>query len=193
MKKYLIAACLSVLLSQELTADTLATQIKASDIVIEDAEQYAFVGIEGAYLSLSQTQESEDIYFAPVSKGVFGLRIGLQTNVWRTMFTYEDNFDSYRGFMIEADRTIIAGLIGGKGRIYLGASAGWIEYYGERLMFDQIVDFEDYGYAVGGNIGFMLYLTDRIDLSLEYRYLFTSSSYTLKDIQGPGIALHYFF
>ena len=193
MKKYLIATCLSFLLSQNLAAENMATQIKASDIVIEDAEQYAFVGIEGAYLSLSQTPESENIYFTNVNKGVFGLRFGLQTNVWRTMFTYEDNFDSYRGFMIEADRTIIAGMMGGKGRIYLGASAGWIDYYGERLMLDQIVDFEDYGYALGGNLGFMLYLTDRVDLSIEYRYLFTSSSYTLEDIQGPGIALHYFF
>ena len=152
------------------------------------------MGVEGAYLSLSQTPGSEDIYFAPVDKGVYGIRVGLQTNVWRTMFTYEGNFDSYQAFLIEADRTIVAGLIGGKGRIYLGASGGWIEYYGEKNLDNGFtVDFKDYGYAYGGNIGFMLYLTDRVDLSLEYRYLFTSSSCTLNDIQGPGIALHYFF
>ena len=134
MKKYLLAVCLSALLSQELAADSLATQIKTSNMVIEDAEQYGFVGIEGAYLNLTQTPESEDIYFAPESKGTLGLRVGVQTNVWRTMFTYEDNFDSFRAFMVEADRTVVAGMIGGKGRIYLGASAGWIEYYGERIL-----------------------------------------------------------
>lgn len=194
MKKYAgIFLLATTLLSHSLFAEEAATQMKATDIVIQEPEQYAFVGVVGGYLNLSRVPGSEYVYFAEPDKGIFGVRAGLQTNVWRTMFTYEDNFDSYRSFLIEADRTIVAGIAGGKGRIYLGVSGGWIDYYGERMLNGQTVDFEDYGYAYGGNLGFMLYLTDRVDLSIEYRYLFTSSSCTLDDIQGPSVALHYFF
>jgi hypothetical protein len=194
MKKYLmISLLLSALFSSQLYADSPATQINVDDLTIDNTEQYAFVGVEYAYQNLEQTLESEDIYFPEVGQSLFGLRFGFQNRVWRTMFTYEDNFASYRAFLIEADRTVLAGMMGGKGRIYLGVSGGWIEYYGDRTILDDTVEFEDYGYAYGGNVGFMYYITDRIDLSFEYRYLFTSSSYTLDTIQGPGIALHYFF
>jgi opacity protein-like surface antigen len=197
MKKYLsIYIGAFLLFSQQLSAGDPSTQIYASDIEIEDSEQYGFVGIGGGYLNLTRESGSEYVYFSndkDESKGVIDIRAGLQTNVWRTMFTYESNFDSYQAFLIEADRTIIAGLLGGKGRIYLGASGGWIEFYGERLLNNALVDFEDYGYVYGGNLGFMYYLSDQVDMSLEYRYLFTSSSCTLKDIQGVNLALHYFF
>lgn len=198
MKKYLITLTGAFLLfTHTLSAGDPSTQIYAKDIKIEDSEQYGFVGIGGGYLSLTREYASEYIYNVDddpdQSKGVIDFRVGVQNTVWRTMFTYESNFDSYQALLIEADRTIIAGLLEGRGRIYLGASGGWIEYYGERLMLGETVDFEDYGYAYGGNLGFMLYLSDQVDLSLEYRYLFTSSSCTLKDIQGATLALHYFF
>lgn len=197
MKKIInVLVCLSALLSPQLMADTPAVQMRASDIMIEEPDQYAFVGITGGYLDLEQTPESEGIYFGLTdNKWVGGLRVGIQTTVWRTMFTFESNFESYQAFLVEADRTIIAGLLDDKGRIYLGASGGWIKYYGDRTTIyeDVLIEFEDYGYAYGGNLGFMYYLSDQLDLSLEYRYLFTSSSCTLNDIQGVNIALHYFF
>jgi len=197
MKKIIVILFyLSALLSTQLMADTPAVQLKASEVMIEEPDQYAFVGITGGYLNLKQTPESEAIYFSLTdNKWVGGLRVGIQTNVWRTMFTFESNFESYQAFLIEADRTIVAGLLDNRGRIYLGASGGWIKYYGERTTIYEgvLIDFEDYGYAYGGNLGFMYYLSDQVDLSLEYRYLFTSSSCTLDNIQGVNIALHYFF
>jgi len=194
MKKlWLGTLVLPCLFSLQLLAESPATQIDVDNLTIENTEQYAFVGVEYAYMDLQRTLESEEFYFADPGQSLFGLRVGFQNNVWRTMFTYEDNFTSFRAFLVEADRTILAGMMEGKGRIYLGASGGWIEYYGDRTILDESVEFEDYGYAYGVNVGFMYYITDRIDLSLEYRYLFTSSSYTLDVIQGPGIALHYFF
>ncbi len=195
MKKYLlILVSLYGFLSLQLSAESDSTQMYANEIVIGDAEQYAFAGITGSYLNLIQTRGTEDIYLNSSDwQGLLGVRAGMQTNVWRTMFTYESNFDTYQAFLIEADRTILAGMMDGKGRIYLGASGGWIGYNGDKLQDDIIVEFEDYGYAYGGNIGFMLYLSDRIDMSIDYRYLFTSSSCTLDDIHGPSISLHYFF
>ncbi len=198
MKKYLfILVSLYGFLSLQLSAESDSTQMYANEIVIGDAEQYAFAGITGSYLNLIQTTPvygTGDVYLNSSDwQGLLGVRAGMQTNVWRTMFTYENNFDTYQAFLIEADRTILAGMMDGKGRIYLGASGGWIGYNGDKLQDDIIVEFEDYGYAYGGNIGFMLYLSDRIDMSIDYRYLFTSSSCTLDDIHGPSISLHYFF
>ena len=196
MKKYLIVfVCLYGFLSLQLSAESASTQMYANEVEIGDAEQYAFAGITGSYLNLIQVEGTENIYLNPSSSwsGLLGVRAGMQTNVWRTMFTYENNFDNYQAFMIEADRTILAGMMDGKGRIYLGASGGWIGYYGDKLQDDIVVEFRDYGYAFGGNVGFMLYLSDRVDLSIGYRYLFTSSSCTLDDIHGSTISLHYFF
>ena len=195
MKKYLlIIISLYGFLSIQLSAESDSTQMYANEIVIGDAEQYAFAGITGSYLNLIQAYGAEDIYLGSSEwQGLLGVRAGMQTKVWRTMFTYENNFDTYQAFLIEADRTILAGMMGGKGRIYLGVSGGWIGYYGDKLQDDIIVEFKDYGYAYGGNAGFMFYLSDRVDLSIDYRYLFTSSSCTLDDIHGPTISLHYFF
>jgi len=195
MKKYLLMLMsLCSLLTVQLSAESASTQMYANEIVIGDAEQYAFAGITGSYLNLIQAYGTEDIYLGSSEwQGLLGVRAGMQTKVWRTMFTYENNFDTYQAFLIEADRTILAGMMGGKGRIYLGVSGGWIGYYGDKLQDDIIVEFKDYGYAYGGNAGFMFYLSDRVDLSIDYRYLFTSSSCTLDDIHGPTISLHYFF
>ena len=197
MKKYLlILISLCGLLAIQLSAEPSSTQMYADEIEITEAEQYAFAGITGSYLNLSLSQKTgiEDIYLdASSGKGAFGIRAGMQNNVWRTIFTYESNFDTYQAFLIEADRTILAGIMGGKGRIYLGASGGWIGYYGDKLQDGIMVEFKDYGFAYGGNIGFMFYLSDRIDMSIDYRYLFTSSSCTLDDIHGPSISIHYFF
>jgi hypothetical protein len=196
--KHFLAFCaiLFTLATQALQAESAATQIDVDDMTIENPDQYAFVGVQAAFLDLAQKPESESVYLVEDdSKAVGGLRIGLQTSVWRTMFTYESNFDSYQAFLIEADRTIIAGLMEGKGRVYVGVSGGWVEFYGERTTIyeDVLIDFEDYGYAYGGNLGFMYYLSDQVDMSIDYRYLFTSSSCTLDDIQGVGLSLHYFF
>ncbi len=182
MKKYLlILLSLSSLLTMQLSAEEASTQMYASDIVISDTEQYGFGGITIGSLDLLD------------QVAVAGVRFGMQNSTWRTMFTFEADSDSYRAFLIEADRTIVAGLLGGKGRIYIGASGGWIEFYGEKMIAGQLLDFEDYGYAYGGNIGFMFYLSDRVDMSIDYRYLLTSGSCTYDSIQGPSISLHYFF
>ncbi len=182
MKKYLlILLSIYTLLATQLIAEEASVQMHASDIVISDTEQYGFGGI---------TIGSLDLYD---QVAVAGIRFGMQNPTWRTMFTFESDMDSYRAFLIEADRTIVAGLLEGKGRIYLGVSGGWLEFYGEKMIAGQVLDFEDYGYAYGGNIGFMYYLSDRVDMSIDYRYLLTSSSCTYDSIQGLSISLHYFF
>jgi len=150
-----------------------------------EAEQYMFVGLTGSYLN--GLNES----------GVGGLRLGFQNSLWRTIFAVEGNSDQYKAFLIEADRTVIAGLLGGKGRIYLGLSGGWMQFSDDLVVINQetAVELKNNGYAYGGNIGFMFYLTDQIDMSLEYRYLVTQNSCVCgeENIHGATLALHYFF
>jgi len=114
------------------------------------------------------------------------------------MFTYESNFDIYQGVLVEVDRTVVAGLLGGKGRVYLGLSGGWVMFSGDRLNDELVIEWEDYGYAYGGNVGFMYYLNDRMDLSLSYRYLKLKETCGAEaciqdNINGFEVALHYFF
>ena len=181
MKKYmLMVVCAVGLLIQQAAAENITY---TNNMEVEETEQYGFAGIEGGYLNSLDAE----------NKGIVGVRVGMQNSVWRTMFTYESNFESYQAFLIEADRTVVAGLFGGKGRIYLGISGGWIEFYGDKLLDNVMVEFKDYGYAYGGNIGLMFYLSDQIDLDIGYRYLFTNDSCTYDYIDGVNIALHYFF
>jgi len=166
--------------------DPPSTQMHASEVEIETSEQYAFFGVGAGYSNSFE------------EKSLLELRMGMQNSIWRTMFTYESNFDIYQGLIIEVDRTVVAGLMDGKGRIYLGASGGWVMFSGDRIENDLTVEWEDYGYAYGLNAGFMYYLNDRADLSIGYRYLkvkdICGAEACLKDnIQGVEVALHYFF
>jgi hypothetical protein len=202
MKKNLFEVLfLITLFSSNLFAENTSTQPYANDVQIEDTEQYAFIGISGNYSD-------------PLDKkGVFGFRMGMQNSIWRTIFTYENNFDEYQAFLIEADRTVIAGLFGGKGRVYIGASGGWIRYGADIITTSSdtnnslVVEANDDtyngnnsdpfqtsdGYAYGVNLGFMYYLSDQVDISLEYRYLFVDKINLFDHIQGPSISLQYFF
>jgi len=172
MKKYISSAIVaSVLFSAPLLANSM--QMNANDVVIEEVEQYGFVGITGGFSSELETTS------------IVGFRLGMQNNVWRTSFTYENNFDDYQSFMVQADRTVVAGLFGGLGRLYAGLSGGWINH--------DLDSVEQDGYAYGGNIGLMYYISDQVDLSVDYRYLFTTDLCPIDHIQGVSVSLHYFF
>jgi len=162
------------------------TQMKAKDIVIQEVEQYPFIGIVGLQNDLLDNNI------------LMGFRVGMQNNVWRTMVTYEDNFDKYQGLMLEVDRTIVAGLFHGKGRIYLGLSTGIVDTGDDWLNALNInksdtTAVNSAGYAFGGNIGLMYYLSEQVDISLEYRYLDVQDVDRFDRIKGFSIALHYFF
>jgi len=193
MKKYFLPiGFLLLLFSAPLMADNIgATQIDAKDLEIGEVEAYPFVGLTGSYNNTL------------LSEGVFGIRGGMQNNVWRTIFTYESNFDEYQSFILEVDRTVVAGLFGDRGRIYLGASGGWAK--------DDSDPYDTDGYIYGGNIGFMYYLSDRLDMDIGYRYMYfnkddiptqgpeaepyqdINEEDRLDHLQGPTVSLHYFF
>ena len=163
-----------------------STQIDARDIVIEEVEQYPFIGMIASYNDLLE----DNI--------VMGFRFGMQNNVWRTMLTYEDNFDEFQTLMIQVDRTIIAGLFQGKGRIYLGLSGGIVDTNNDWMNALNINESDTdtvntAGYAIGGNVGMMFYISDQVDISIEYRYLSVQDVDRFDRIKGFSVALHYFF
>jgi opacity protein-like surface antigen len=163
-----------------------STQIDARDIVIEEVEQYPFIGIMASYNDLLE----DNI--------VMGFRFGMQNNVWRTMLTYEDNFDEFQTLMIQVDRTIVAGLFQGKGRIYLGLSGGIVDTNNDWMNALNINESDTEtvntaGYAIGGNVGMMFYISDQVDVSIEYRYLSVQDVDSFDRIKGFSVALHYFF
>jgi len=177
-----------ILVCTLLTTPILAvtSQMQSQDIVISEVEQYPFIGIVGLENDLLDNNI------------LMGFRVGMQNNVWRTMVTYEDNFDKYQALMLQVDRTIVAGLFNGKGRIYLGLSTGIIDTGNDWLNALNINESDTTtvntaGYAIGGNIGLMYYISEQVDISLEYRYLNVQEVDQFDRIKGFSIALHYFF
>ncbi len=182
MKKFISLVLLALFFSSTLTA--ASTQMHAKEIIIEEVEQYPFIGLVGAYNSDFE------------NNALIGFRLGMQNNVWRTSFTYEENFDEYKAFILEVDRTLVAGLFSGLGRLYIGASGGWIDTGDTPTAFldvDTTGSISSDGFVVGANIGLMYYISDQLDLSIDYRYLNVEDIPAIDKITGFSIALHYFF
>jgi opacity protein-like surface antigen len=186
MKRYIYSLILLVtFVVTPIVAES--TQLHAKDIVIDEVEQYPFIGLVGSYNGdFNNTM-------------LVGFRFGMQNNLWRTSFTYEDNFDEYKAFMIEVDRTVVAGLFNGKGRIYIGASGGWVDVDDgtiEIVTLDENGDEESTsktGYAIGLNIGLMYYISDQLDFSIDYRYMSVEDIVSMDTISALSLSLHYFF
>jgi opacity protein-like surface antigen len=174
-----IVACLfscSALMAENVTMD------ESDRLLSGTKDYYSFLGIMGSY---SQDLEGETIA---------GIRFGGQNELWRTMVTYEDNFEEYQALMLEADRTVLAGLLGGKMRLYAGLIVGWIGLSGDRLESDgSLVAWEDYGFTYGGSAGLMLYVSEQVDVSIGYRYLFLEGICDEDSMTGATFAIHYFF
>jgi len=120
-------------------------------------------------------------------ENTISLRYGKQTLDWRTIFTYEFKKSDYRSFSVEIDKILLDALFGtAKLRPYLGLSGGVLKYKKNPL--------EDTdGFYYGGNTGFIVYLTDTIDLDLNYRYNIVQEIKSIDSIKGATFSLHYFY
>jgi hypothetical protein len=116
----------------------------------------------------------------------FGIRYGQQSIDWRTIFSYQANND-LQMFDIEIDKIIEDNIFNmPELRLYLGGTLGGIEYKG-------ISDKESKGKYYGGNIGFLIYVTDSIDADISYHYYKVSDIEAINKIKGPTFSLHYFY
>ena len=159
----------------------LFTILSTSIFASSDTEEFPFIGVSISknIISLKQNlpKENEDS---------FGFRYGKQSIGWRTMFSYNGNAD-LTNFELEVDN-ILDDTIDGLDtlRIYIGGIVGVINY--PSLNKDQ-----GYKRYFGGSVGFLFYLTDRIDLDISYHYYKVDEFEPLSRMKGASFSLHYFY
>ena len=115
------------------------------------------------------------------------LRYGQQTLDWRASLAFEFKNSDYQSLSAEFDKILLDDLFGtAKLRPYLGLSLGILKYK------NQILDDTD-GFYYGGNGGFIIYLTDSIDLDLSYHYNIVQDIKAIDSMHGTTLSLHYFY
>ncbi len=151
-----------------------------SSLFSQEAEKFPFIG-------LGISSQTIDINTQNNKENTISLRYGKQTLDWRTYFTYEFKNTDYQSLSVEIDKILLDELFGTpKLRPYLGLSGGILKYKDDSL--------EDTdGFYYGGNSGFIIYLTDTIDLDLSYHYNIVQEIKTIDSIQGATFSLHYFY
>jgi hypothetical protein len=146
----------------------------------QESESFAFLG-------LGISAQSVDIQDNDQKETSLFLRYGKQTLDWRTLFTYDFKGSDYQQFSVEVDKILLDKLFGTpKVRPYLGLSVGILKYKDDTLA-------DTDGYYYGGNTGFIFYLTDSIDLDLNYHYNIIQEIETVDSVNGISLSLHYFY
>ncbi|MCF6243551.1 MAG: hypothetical protein L3J43_00775 [Sulfurovum sp.] len=150
---------------------------------VEDTETFSFAGLTatGSKVDFKGTSNLTD------SKNTLvGLRYGQQTVDWRTMFTLSGKKETQE-FTLEIDKILMDDIFGyPEVRPYLGATIGILHYEDAALT-------EEDGYFFGGAFGFLIYLTDNIDLDISYHYKKIKDMEPLSNIRGASIGVHYFY
>lgn len=129
------------------------------------SESKGFMGLEVGYGSVDG-----DIFTGQKHEGdaaEFGIRLGAQTDEWRTMFVF-DYFDSSsddqtveKGFLM-IDYFFMDSDIDTVVRPFIGANVGYANY--ESTLVDAS------GFIYGGQIGVTMRAGESVDIDLSYRY-----------------------
>jgi hypothetical protein len=144
----------------------------------QNSKEFHFVGLAVSTESMQFESQSS---IPDQDETSFGFRYGRQTHEWRTVFTLSGNGD-LTNFGLEIDKILVDELFGmPEIRPYLGASVGYLQYE------------KNDGYYYGGNLGFMLYTSDTVDVDLSYHYYQTGKLEPLDTMQGGSLSIHYFY
>lgn len=146
-------------------------------------ESFSFLGLTGSQYRTGFNKAST---LLSQKENFPGLRYGQQTIDWRTMFTLSGQKELYDA-SLEIDKILLDDLFGApEVRPYVGFTFGYIHY--ENLTIGK----ED-GYYYGAALGFVIYLSDDIDLDISYHYKKVKDIDFLNTLKGPSIGLHYFY
>jgi len=149
MVKKIVIALLCTVLGSSLYAD----------------ESKGFMGLEVGYASVDG-----DIFTGQKHTGEaeeFGLRLGAQTNEWRSMFVFDyfnsddDDQTVEKGFLM-IDYFFLDSDIDTVVRPYMGANIGYANY--ESTLVDES------GLIYGGQVGIALRAGSSVDIDLTFRY-----------------------
>ena len=148
------------------------------------AENYfSFIGLNTSYhqIQLDSSYNTEDTTHTTVA-----MRIGTQTQKWRASIALE-NGNKYKSFDINFDVIPFDEFFGTpKIRPYIGISTTLLSYDNESIP-------ESDGYGFGGNVGFILYAGENVDVDIAYRYSTISNIDGVDDMQGVRLGIHYFY
>lgn len=153
-----------------LACTVVGSTLNAADI--SAAEK--FIGFEAgaakiqADTLLTLDHDGEDVEY--------GIRIGAQNDSWRTMIVF-DYFDSkdddqnYEKGLIELDYYLYnAESDMASFRPFIGLNVGYMNY--------ESTNIDENGFLYGGQAGFIIGLTESIDIDVMYRYSLTSADKT---------------
>ena len=142
---------------------------------------------------------------ASVEQDTLGLQYGMQTLDYRTTFTASSNSD-YKSFDVEVDYIPFDAMFGmPEIRPYIGATLGYISYdkalitrYNENrieanLAQDKNTTISSRDGYYGINVGLLFYITEDIDLDINYHYHVLDRLTPLDNMQGVKFSLHYFY
>ena len=176
-----------------------------------EIEQFPFIGVTVSTHTVDINTPKKSFSNDQV---ITGIRYGQQTLKWRTMLTYEFEQNGYETFTLEVDKILKDSIYGSAMlRPYAGLAFGTIKYVNEDLKYDlnatQVTNkkndnttdqnsddgasVDTSGYFYGLNFGFIVYVTDTLDMDLGYHYYDTIQFDNLNSIQGFSLSLHYFY
>ncbi len=144
---------------------------------------FSFIGLNVAY----QQVQIDPSYFTDDTRHTnVALRIGTQTRKWRASIAME-NGNKYQAFDINLDVIPFDEFFGTpKIRPYIGLSATVLNYENESLPKTD-------GYGFGGNVGFILYAGENVDVDIAYRYSTVNQIDGVDSMQGIRLGIHYFY
>lgn len=145
----------------------------------KEAEEFSFIGIgvSGQNIELSNSKGT---------KTTFAIKYGKQSIDYRTTFAF-DYEENYQSLSMSLDKILVDTLFGTpKIRPYLGFNVGTLKYKETTLA-------DDSGYYYGGTGGFIIYVTDNIDMDISYHYNIVQEIKGIDNIRGVSFAMHYFF
>lgn len=145
----------------------------------KELEEFSFIGIGVSAQSIGLSNSKSD-------KTTVALKYGKQSIDFRTTFAF--NYQkSYQSLSMSLDKILVDTLFGTpKIRPYLGFSVGTLKYKDSTLV-------DDSGYYYGGVGGFIIYVTDNIDMDISYHYNIVQELKGIDNIKGLSFGLHYFF
>ncbi len=180
--------------------------------VFAEQESFPFVGVTVSTQTINlkpviQGADGEPLSDRPLSTSetTFGIQYGVQTQDYRTTFSAEGN-SNFQTIDVEVDYILMDQMFGTpKLRPYVGATLGYVNYdsevmkeYNEDRILDDAANDRNTsirtsdGYY-GLDAGFLIYMTDDIDLDISYHYYFMDRLRPLDTMSGATFSLHYFY
>ena len=152
-------------------------------------------------LSLSLSATDKSYSFLGIQNGTayiegdiaptIGLKYGVQTNKYRTSFSYnygENSNANYQMLLAQVDTGILAHTFKSSSiKPYAGFSFGAMQ---EKNKLSSVTD---KGYLYGVNTGLAYIFNDAVDFDLGYRYLKTSKLKNIDALSDLTLSMHYFY